>query len=98
MKPDCTNGTDQGKDLDIYYWVPDQDEIDEGKKPEIVIDCLKLMCEVEAGTSREQTVGLFMIDAEKLFLDDAFDAEQAEAIALWLEDAAEAVRNKFKTV
>jgi hypothetical protein len=98
MKTNCTEGTGQGEAVDVSYEIPDQEEVDNGKRPYFLINCLSLMCDVEGEASDSKTAGVFMVDAEALFLDEARDQEQAEIVALWLEEAAKTVRRKFKAV
>lgn len=95
MKTNCTEKSKHGDHLTISYNIPEQEEVDEGKDPYFIIDCLDLLCEVENGTSHD-TVGMFCVDALAVFMEEARDEEGADIVAEWLESAAKQVRDKFK--
>jgi hypothetical protein len=95
MKTECTERTSHGDDVTLHYWIPEQEEVDEGKLPYFYIDCLSLLVREEAGTLNA-TAGSFRVDALQVFMEEAKDAEGADIVAEWLESAAKQVRDKFK--
>lgn len=95
MKTNCTENTRHGADVTVGYVIPEQEDVDAGMKPSFGIDCLELLVAEEAGTLDEGCVGCFSVDAEEVFMEAAFNAEEAETVALWLERMAAAVRAKF---
>lgn len=93
MKTECEEAPRHGADVTIDLHMPDNEGFTE--KPELWIDILDLLVEEEAGTS-DNTVGLFHADFMGLLLDAAGDQAQAEAIAAWLEGAAEQLRAVYR--
>lgn len=94
MKTQCTEGSTHGDKVSICFYIPEQEEIDAGKLPEISVDVLELLVEEESN-GVEGTVGLFIVDALSVFMDEAHDEESAETVAQWLETMAARVREKF---
>lgn len=92
MNTKCMEGTTHGNDITLCYYVPELDGPDAGESPRLTIDCLDLLCHEEAGTLQAGCVGLFEVDALSVFAEGVSNAEEAEAVALWLEKAAAQVR------
>lgn len=94
MKTQCTEGSTHGDKVLISFDIPEKEEIDAGKLPEISVDVLDLLVEEESN-GVEGTAGVFIVDALSMFMDEAHDAESAETVAQWLETTSARVREKF---
>lgn len=95
MKMKCTEGTPVGELINIYYWIPEQEEVDVGKRPIFYVDTLNLLAAVEKNEVPEKSYGHFEIDALRVFMDEAARAQEAEVVAEWLEEMAIQIRAKF---
>lgn len=96
MLTQCTEQTNAGELVTLSYSVPEQEAVDAGERPRFVINVLPLLAAQEDGKADDKSFGLFTVDAEAIFLDEAVNAEEAETVAQWLEAMAESVRDKFK--
>lgn len=101
---DTSHPLDRG--LEISLTIPDQEEVDDGMKPWVSVDALRLLREAQYQSNTDLGTAFYTLDFEKLlesYVEEegrhgpVFQAHAADTLADWLESWAASLREKYVT-
>ena len=101
---DTSHPLDRG--LEISLTIPDQEEVDDGMKPWVSVDALRLLREAQRQSNTDLGTAFYTLDFEKLmesYVEEegrhgpVFRANAADTLADWLEGWAASLREKYVT-